>query len=166
MSIMESMMERMVGRMSPEDRRHMMSGMMEHFFEGMTVEDRQSMMAEMMPKMMEGINMAEMMPKIMMGMMPGMAGGGHKADGAASAAGHGASGDPGGQGPASGMHEMMVHMMPQGCRMMLPRMPREARTEFVLSMVDVLLEQGIAGLSDEEKDDFIAAVMARVTGAC
>jgi hypothetical protein len=63
------------------------------------------------------------------------------------------------------MHEMMAHMMPQCCTMMLPHMSQEARTGFVLNMVDVLLEQGTAGLSDEEKEDFIAAVMARVTGA-
>ena len=48
MRMMEKMMSRMMGKMSPEEK--------------------EKMMMEMMPKMMENVNMMEMMPK-MMGMM-------------------------------------------------------------------------------------------------
>ncbi len=44
-------------------------------------------------------------------------------------------------------------------------MPREARTGFVLSMVDGPPERGSAGLSDDGKEELMAAVMARMTGA-
>ena len=165
MGIVTSMVLRMMGRMSREESRHMRGRMMEHFFKGLTAEDRQNMMAEMMPKMMEGINVAEMMPQMVMALMFGMAGGGH-ADGAAQfSAGNGVSESAAASGPASGMRDMMARVMPQCCAMMLPRMSPEARTEFVLGMVDVLVQQGCACLPDEEKDYFISAVTARVTGS-
>ena len=69
------------------------------------------------------------------------------------------------------MHDMMpkmmggedsMGMMPQCSRMMLPNMPNEKRIDFVLKMVDTLMEQGRVRMSKEEKQDFVAKVVERV----
>ena len=54
--------------------------------------------------------------------------------------------------------EMMAEMMSHCLGMMLPKMPKEKRTDFVLKMVGTLVEQGSVGLSDQEKKDFLANV--------
>jgi hypothetical protein len=158
MGAMEEMMEAFIGGMSKEEKQDMMSKMMEKFFADMTAEDKQKMMEQMMPKMMEGINMMEMMPRMMMSMMGGaesgpgmmgmmsrMMGGGH------------------GMGMPPMMPHMMTHMMPHCVNVMLPSVPKEERVEFVLHMVSCLMEQGSAGMSDEEKNEFVAKVIERVT---
>src|SRR5512136_1514064 len=154
---MDEMMEAMIGSMSEEDKQAMMPKLMEKFFAGMTAEDKQSMMEQMMPKMMEGINMAEMMPRMMMGMM-----------------GHGGKSGPKPPGPphaTGGRHSdgppMMGHMMTQmmpGCvDMMLPGIPKEERTEFVLQMISTLMEKGSVGMSEEEKSSLVARALERIT---
>jgi hypothetical protein len=156
MGMMEKMMDFMMGKMSKEEKGDMMSKMMDKFFADMTVEDKQKMMEEMMPKMMEGVNMMEMMPKMMMSMM----GGGE---------------DQGGMmGMMSGMMEggqekemskmplMMTEMMPLCLVMMLPKMPKENKIDFVLKMVISLMEQGSVGMSEEEKKDFVSKVTDKV----
>ncbi len=50
MSMMDKMMEFMMGRMSKEEKEAMMGRMMDKFFADMISEDKQKMMAEMMPK--------------------------------------------------------------------------------------------------------------------
>ncbi|MDD5311465.1 MAG: hypothetical protein PHO26_00320 [Dehalococcoidia bacterium] len=175
MSLMDKMMEFMAGKMSKEDKQQMMDRMMKEFFTGMTVEDKKKMMAEMMPKMMEGINMKDMMPQMMVAMM----GGGQSGQGWMSRMMGMMSGkqrqseqDEGkkddasqqtGTKPASantefchghGMRpQMMLEMMPHCLEMMLPCIPRESRTEFILKMFSVLLEKGTAGMSDKEKQE-------------
>ncbi|HEB36652.1 hypothetical protein LCGC14_1226100 [marine sediment metagenome] len=138
MGMMEKMMDRMMGKMSKEEKEGMMSKMMDKFFADMTVEDKQKMMEEMMPKMMEGVNMMEMMPKMMMNMMGG------------------------GEGPGGMMPLMMTEMMPLCLVMMLPKMPKENKIEFVLKMVTSLMEQGGAGMSEEEKKGFVSKVTDKV----
>jgi hypothetical protein len=59
---------------------------------------------------------------------------------------------------------MMMEMMPKCLGMMLQKVPKEKRTEFVLKMVTTLVEQGSAGMSDEEKNDFVAKVIETVKG--
>ena len=151
MGMMEKMMGLMMARMSQEEKDEMMGTMMDKFFADMTPEDKQNMMAAMMPKMMEGMNMMEMMPKMMMGMMGGgegcplgemseMTGGGKEA------------GTP-------MMANMMTQMMPHCLTMMLPTLPKEQRTDFVLKVVAILTEQGSAGMSDQEKKDFVEKVV-------
>jgi len=141
MGMMEKMMDFMMGKMSKEEKEGMMSKMMDKFFADMTVEDKQKMMEEMMPKMMEGVNMMEMMPKMMMSML----GGGE------------------GQGGMVGMMPlMMTEMMPLCLVMMLPKMPKENKIDFVLKMVVSLMEQGSAGMSEEEKNDFVSKVTDKV----
>jgi hypothetical protein len=111
------------------------------------------MMEQMMPKMMEGINMMEMMPKMMMGMM----GGGEKGGGMMGMM-------SGGQGRGMPMMpRMMTHMMPHCMHMMLPGVPKEDRVDFVLNMITTLMEQGSAGMSEEEKSEFVAKILERVT---
>ena len=61
------------------------------------------------------------------------------------------------------MPHMMTHMMPHCLNMMLPSVPKEERVDFVLNMVTSLMEQGSAGMSDEEKNEFVAKVLERVT---
>jgi hypothetical protein len=151
MSMMEKMMQFMMGRMSKEDKEEMMDKMMGEFFAGMTVKDKQDMMAAMMPKMMEGMNFMEMMPRMMMGMTGGSGAKGCM-PGAIAEAGEREEGTP----MAAMMPTMMTEMMPRCLEMMLPHMPQEARTDFVLKMIGTLVEQGTAGLSEAEKTDLSA----------
>ena len=138
MEMMDKMMESMMGGMSKEEKEEMMGKMMEKFFAGMTAEDKQKMMEQMMPKMMEGVNMMDMMPKMMMSMMGG------------------------GEGQGGMMPQMMTEMMPLCLVMMLPKMPKDNKIDFVLKMVASLMEQGIAGMSEEEKKDFVSKVTDKV----
>jgi hypothetical protein len=123
----------------------------------MTAEDKQKMMEQMMPKMMEGVNMMEMMPKMMMGMM----GGGEKGGGMMGMMSQMMSGGQGKGTPM--MPHMMTQMMPHCLNMMLPGVPREERVDFVLNMITALMEQGSAGMSEEEKSEFVAKILERVT---
>jgi hypothetical protein len=153
---MDEMMEAMIGSMSQEDKQAMMAKMMDKFFSGMTAEDKQGMMEQMMPKMMEGINMAEMMPRMMMGMM-GHGGKAPKPPRAPHAmGGHHPDGPP-------MMGHMMTQMMPGCVNMMLPGMPKEERTEFVLQMIGTLMEKGTVGMSEEEKSSLVARALERIT---
>ncbi len=60
--------------------------------------------------------------------------------------------------------EMMMEMMPKCSGMMLQKMSKEKRVEFVLKMVAALVEEGQAGMSDEEKKGFTSKVAEAVTG--
>ena len=135
MEMMDKMMESMMSGMSKEEKEEMMGKMMEKFFADMTAEDKRKMMEQMMPKMMEGVNMMDMMPRMMMGMMS-----------------------------SGGKTEMpmMPEMMPYCLNMVLPSMPKEKRVDFVLKMVTSLVEQGCAGMSNEEKADFVTKIVEKV----
>ncbi len=156
MGMMEKMMDRMMGKMSKEEKEDMMSKVMDKFFADMTVEDKQKMMEEMMPKMMEGVNMMEMMPKMMMSMM----GGGEGQGGIMGMMSKMMEG--GKEKEMLIMTQMMHEMMPNCLVMMLPRMPKENKIEFVLKMVTSLMEQGGAGMSEKEKKDFVLKVTDKV----
>lgn len=60
------------------------------------------------------------------------------------------------------MQVMLTEMMPHCLKMMLPQMPQEARTEFVLKMIGTFLEQGIADLTREEKNDMSVGVKEKL----
>ncbi len=60
--------------------------------------------------------------------------------------------------------EMMMDMMPHCFGMMLPKMPKEKRMDVVLKMVGTLVEQGSAGMSENERKEFVAKVVERVKG--
>ncbi len=152
MGMMDKMMEFMMGRMSKEEKDEMMGKMMDRFFADFTPEDKQKMMEEMMPKMMEGVNKMEMMPKMMMSMM---------------GKGEGEGGMMGMMSKMMGGSEeketnMMSEMMPKCLEMMLPKMPNENRVDFIMKMVTILMEQGCAGMSEEEKKDFMNQVEEKV----
>ncbi len=49
------------------------------------------------------------------------------------------------------MAQMMMGMMPKCLKIMLPKVPKEKRIDFVLEMVSTLEEQASAGLSEDEK---------------
>ena len=156
MHLMDKMMEFMMGRMSEQEKEEMMGKMMDKFFATMAADDKKAMMAEMMPKMMAGVNMMEIMPKMMMGMMGG---------------GKGDSGMPGmmaqmmgggGQTPGTMMPHMMSEMMPHCLGTMLPAMPKESRMDFILKMIDIEMEKGCAGLTEDEKKNFVARVIEKV----
>jgi ABC-type arginine transport system permease subunit len=101
----------------------------------------------------------------MMGMMSQMMGGGHGGENCGCGMHGMMSGTKeGGQGmgmPA--MPHMMMHMMPHCLHMMLPGVPREQRVDFLLNMITALMEQGSAGMSEEEKSEFVARVLEKVT---
>jgi hypothetical protein len=153
MGVMDKIMGVMMGRMSKGEKDEMMDKMMEKFFADMTAEDKQKMMGEMMPNMMSGVNMMEMMPKMMMGMM----GGGEGMGGMMSKMMGG-----GKEGKMPMMPQMMMGMMPQCLNMMLPNMPKGKRVDFILEMVTILVEQGSAGMSDNERKDFVAKMIEKV----
>jgi hypothetical protein len=142
---MEEMMKMMMGQMSQEEKRKMMQEMMGKFMAGMTAEDKQMIIENMMPKMMEGVDMMQMMPKMMEGMM-----------GMMSKAGEGR-----GEIEMSMMPKMMMEMMPKCLGMMLPRVPKEKRIDFVSTMITILMQQGCAGMSEEEKGNFKAKVLGK-----
>ncbi len=75
MGMKDKMMERMIDKMSKEEKAEMMESMMDRFFEDFTPEEKQELMVRMMPRMMEGIDMSQMMPAMMAQMMGGMMGG-------------------------------------------------------------------------------------------
>lgn len=155
MGMMERMMDFMMGRMSEGEKKEMMNQMMDNFFAEMTAEDKKEMMAEMMPKMMQGVNMMEMMPKMMMGMMGGEEDGGMMKMMSDMM--------PGGkevQMPM--MPAMMMEMMPRCLTMILPNIPKEQRIDFILRMVETLMEQGRVGLPKEEEGAFTEKVMKKV----
>lgn len=191
MGMMDRAMEFMADRMSKEDKEKMMDKMMEKFFGNMTVEEKRKMMVEMMPKMMEGINMMDIMPQMMMTMMgSGRSGGGMMSrmmgmmsgmrtrEQGAGTPNSSAMSDAPQQtdsppmpdmtgwaqgGDALMMPHMMTEMMPYCLEMMLPNLPKENRTGFISRMVAVLLEKGTAGMSDEERNEFIGKIVEQVT---
>ncbi len=58
--------------------------------------------------------------------------------------------------------QKMMGMMPQCLKVMLPNMPKEKRVDFVLEMVTTLVEHGCTGMSDNEKEDFVAKLIEKV----
>ena len=54
MGLKEKMMEEMMNKMSPEERKEMMEKLMESFFSKMTGEEKQKMMGEMISRMIPG----------------------------------------------------------------------------------------------------------------
>ncbi len=156
MTMKDKMMDFMMGKMSKEEKEEMMGKMMEKFFADFSQEEKQKMMEEMMPKMMEGVNMMEMMPRMMMTMM----GGGEAECGPMEMMSR--MKESGKEKEASMMPQMMMEMMPKCVEMMLPNVPSEKRIDFVLNMVVTLVGHGSAGLSEDEKKDFISKVMDKV----
>jgi hypothetical protein len=154
---MDKMMEFMMGRMSEQEKEEMMGKMMDKFFATMSADDKKAMMAEMMPKMMAGVNMMEIMPKMMMG---GMMGGGKGDTGMPGMMAQMMGG--GGQTPGTMMPHMMSEMMPHCLGTMLPAMPKESRMDFILKMIDIEMEKGCAGLTEDEKKNFVARVIEKV----
>jgi len=75
MGIKDKMMDRMMSKMTAEEKKEMMNNMMDKFFDDMTKEEKQEMMKDMMPKMMEKMMGGEGGGNPMMGMMKGMMGG-------------------------------------------------------------------------------------------
>ncbi|HUU64272.1 MAG TPA: hypothetical protein VMX96_10215 [Dehalococcoidia bacterium] len=144
MGTMDEMMEAMIGSMSKEEKQDMMVKMMEKFFADMTAEDKQRMMEQMMPRMMMDMMGGDESAGGMMGMMSQMMGSGKE------------KGMP-------IMPNMMTQMMPHCLNMMLPNVPKEERVEFVLDMVAKLIEQGSVGMTDEEKDEFMARILEKIT---
>jgi hypothetical protein len=59
--------------------------------------------------------------------------------------------------------DMMTEMASRCLGMMLPKMPKEKRTDFISKMVGTLVEQGCSGQSEQEKKDFLAKVIEKVT---
>ena len=119
----------------------MMEKMMEECCPGMTADEKKKMMGEMMPKVIMAMMGGREGEAGMEGMMAQMK----------SACG--------GEG---GMSAMMTEMMPKCLGMMLSKMSEEKRVEFALKMVTTLVVQGCAGMSEEEKEDFVAKVLDKV----
>jgi hypothetical protein len=118
----------------------MMDKMMESMMSEMSKEEKEKMMGKMMEKFFAGMT-AEDKQKMMEQMMPKMMEGVNMMD---------------------MMPKMMMGMMPQCSLMALSSMPKEKRVDFVLKMVTSLVEQGCAGMSNEEKADFAAKISEKV----
>ena len=153
MTLMNKMMDYMMGRMDKAEKEEMMDRMMDKVLADMTVEDKKKMMGEMMPKMMEGINMMEMMPQMMLGMMGG------KNEGGMMGMMPDMKGDPK-EMQMPMMPAMMIEMMPRCLEMMLPNFPKEKRIDFILKMMITLIEHGLSDLTDTEKTEFFEEISA------
>ena len=57
----------------------------------------------------------------------------------------------------------VLHMMPHCFGLMLNKMPAENRRTYLRNMMKSMLEAGCAGMSKEEKDDFIAEMSGKLT---
>ena len=57
----------------------------------------------------------------------------------------------------------MLDMMPHCFGLLLSKMPVENRRDYLRSMIKSLLETGCSGMSEEEKDDFVAEILAQMT---
>jgi hypothetical protein len=66
----------------------------------------------------------------------------------------------GGEGP--GIPSIGLTMMPHCLKMMLPRISKEKRMDFVSEMIPVLVEQGCLGMAEEEKRDFLTKVVEKI----
>ena len=62
----------------------------------------------------------------------------------------------------TGIPSIGLTMMPHCLKMMLPRLPKEKRMDFVSEMIPVLVEQGCLGMAEEEKKDFLAKVIEKL----
>lgn len=70
------------------------------------------------------------------------------------------SGAEGTQMPTS---EMMLEMMPRCLGMMMMTMPENKRINLVLKMIGAMIEQGKAGLSEEQQANLVAKAVEVVT---
>jgi hypothetical protein len=57
--------------------------------------------------------------------------------------------------------EMMMEMMPKCLGMMLSKLPEKQRTEMVKKLISILLEEGSAGMTEEEKKDLAQKIMEK-----
>lgn len=67
MGVKDQMMNRMVDKMSKEEKAEMMESMMSKFFEDFTPEEKQDLVMKMMPMMMENMDLSQMMGGMMRG---------------------------------------------------------------------------------------------------
>jgi len=56
----------------------------------------------------------------------------------------------------------MLEMMPHCFGLALSKMPAENRRVYLRSMMKSILEAGSAGMSEDEKDDFIAEMASKM----
>ena len=153
MSLMDTMMEFMVGRMDKAEKEAMMDRMMDKMLADFTTHEKQKLIETMMPKMMEGVNIMEIMPKMMMQMMGGGDGEmGGMGDMSAMMQGAGAGTD------MPMMPKMMTTMMPECLNVMLPYVPTGIRTDFAARMVAMLMEKSSEGMSEEEAREFMRKI--------
>jgi hypothetical protein len=58
---------------------------------------------------------------------------------------------------------LMSTMMPHCFGLVLSKMPAEKRSFYLTGMIKSMLEAGSEGMSEEEKDYFIAEIIAQIT---
>ena len=56
----------------------------------------------------------------------------------------------------------MMQMMPKCIEMMIPKMPKENRVEFVLGIIPLLVEKACIGMSEDERTVLRAKVAAKL----
>lgn len=151
MGVIERTISSVMRVMTREEKLRLVFWAVDKMLKDMSAADKQALMLEMMPGMIQGINMGDLMPKIMATIM-----GCEKQDGSglmgitSKMIGHGDVME------TSMMVLMMMEMIPQDIKVMLPHMPKEKRMDFAARLVAILMEEGRADLSDEEKDEFTA----------
>ena len=175
MSLMDKMMDRMISKMSPEEKEGMMLKMMPMMMKDVEMTD---VMVKMMPEMMKSISVLDIfnmlknvlpslqklvgsikenMPqtakdkgrKVAMEMMPLMC------EKVMPTMMEGLTID-------NMMPNMMKEMMPHGLSNLLPKMSNKMRVDFIMNMTSILKEQGSVGMSDEEKEDLVKKIIEKV----
>ena len=157
MGIIEKTISSVLSLMSKEEKQNLMLWTVDKFLVEMTVADKKNMMLKIMPQMLKDIEMLEIMPVIMATMM-----GCEKQDGS-GLMGIASKMFNGGEGMETSMMVlMMMEMIPQDIKVMLPNMPKEKRTEFANRVMTILMNEGCRDMSAEEKETFINGLMKQI----
>ena len=157
MGIIEKTISSVLSIMSKEEKQNLMLWTVDRFLVEMTVTDKKNMMLKIMPQMLKGIDMLEIMPVIMATMM-----GCEKQEGS-GLMGIASKMFNGGEGMETSMMVlMMMEMIPQDIKVMLPNMPKEKRIEFAHRVMNILMNEGCRDMSEEERDAFINGLMKRI----
>jgi hypothetical protein len=175
MGLMDKMMDKMIGRMRPEEKEKMMLKMMPMMMEDVNMTE---LMVKMMPEMLKNMNaldifnilknalpnlpklikfIKENMPEAMKERLPKMA-----KEIMPMACHRVMPTMMEGLTMDNVMPYMMKEMMPDCLWHLLPKMPNKTRVDFISNMTGILVQQGSVEMSDKEKEVLMAKITEKV----
>ena len=60
------------------------------------------------------------------------------------------------------MPHIMAEMMPKCLKTVLPKLSKEARVDFALEMISILVDKGSVRMSEEEREEFVSQLVEQV----